>query len=80
MEIREEGLLPAVQVATVTPAVTAKPSATVEIKPEAPAEIELTFDATPKVVEVYRGAERIGTSCDGPSSPGCGGAAIRRSR
>ena len=25
-------------------------------------------------------AERIGTSCDGPCSPGCGGAAIRRSR
>ena len=25
-------------------------------------------------------AVRIGTSCDGPCSPGCGGAAIRRSR
>jgi hypothetical protein len=46
----------------VTPAATAAPSATVEIKPEPPAEIELTIDATPKVVEVYRGNERLGTS------------------
>ncbi len=40
---------------TVTPVVTAEPAAL-------PAEVELTIDATPKVLDVYLGGAKIGTS------------------
>jgi serine/threonine-protein kinase len=38
------------------------PSAAAEAAPVAPAEVELTFDATPKVVEVFLDGNKIGTS------------------
>jgi hypothetical protein len=41
---------------------TATPDALAEAKPELPAEVELTIQSTPKVVEVYLGKEKIGSS------------------
>ncbi|MFO0758226.1 MAG: protein kinase [Byssovorax sp.] len=44
------------------PAISVSPATSTEVAPAAPAEIELTIDATPKLVEVFRGTEKIGTS------------------
>jgi eukaryotic-like serine/threonine-protein kinase len=45
------------------PAPTVAPSATATVTPEAlPAEVELTIDATPTVVDVYRDGAKIGSS------------------
>jgi hypothetical protein len=50
--------LPAATV--LAPVAEVAPSVTAEVVP--PAEVELTIDATPKVVDVYQGAAKIGTS------------------
>ncbi len=52
--------IPEPTVAPAAPAPTVKPAETDE--PAAPAEVELKFDASPKVVDVYQGAQKIGSS------------------
>jgi hypothetical protein len=46
----------------VEPAATLKPSAPAEPPPAPPAEVELTIESTPKVVDVYLGKDKLGSS------------------
>src|SRR6185312_2890339 len=50
---------PSVTAKVPDPAVAVTPSATVEALP---AEVELTVDGTPKVMEVWQGGQKIGTT------------------